>query len=749
MPVKKRHKITISVGIPAYNEAANIQHLIQNLLSQKTKRTILHEIIVVSDGSTDDTVKSVLAFEDPRVRCHKLSKRQGQAIAQNRIIKTFSGDVLVMLNADVLPASDYFLEEIAKPFATDDRLGLVTPAVLPLTPETWVEKILHQSILMKKDLFEQWHHGQNMYTCVGRARAFSREFAKKITWPKVTAEDAYSYLWNYSLGYHYLYLSSTSVYYRLPQTVHDHIKQSARFMTGPQELYSHFPPALVDYHYALPLMSKVMTTLRHSIQNPVSVMSYIALFAYIKFGIDKQKYLSSRWSISETSKRLFHHPEDKHILIANATGPTNIGDQAMLQTLLDLLKNAYPHRKIVVHSSVPDLYTNFPHKVKHTLYSWSVFETQTTVVRIKRMIDLLTKYVAMLVGLNHQFGNTYSQELINDYKNAELIVFAGGGYLRSKPGLTQTLNALMQLVMVEFAKLVSAPKIFAPISFGPYAYTWLEKLSAKSLLTLDLVTAREHYSFDKLKAYGLKNIAAAHDHALFLPLLAKKKLSQLTVGFTIRSWLPKPQQKIFENHYLQALSAFAHKHSLHIQPIVQVDAPTYGDDDFAITKRLVKKLKQAGHVVLPIQKPTSVSAALKVYSQLHVLLGMRMHANILAATQNVPFVAIAYEYKTLGICKKLGLSSVIKAEETSAKNLLAMLEAVFKKRVYWEKHLESKKKQIYKERSWWLDRFSKLHLATDTSLSLPNFYNSSFTILIIGYIWYTMQLNSELHMISG
>jgi colanic acid/amylovoran biosynthesis protein len=39
-----------------------------------------------------------------------------------------------------------------------------------------------------------------------------------------------------------------------------------------------------------------------------------------------------------------------------------------------------------------------------------------------------------------------------------------------------------------------------------------------------------------------------------------------------------------------------------------------------------------------------------------MVLGMRMHSNIIAATQLKPFVAIAYEHKTRGIAGMLDLS---------------------------------------------------------------------------------------------
>ena len=50
---------SITIGIPAYNEEANIKYLLKLLLNQKIKNAAIHEVIVVSDGSTDGTVLQV------------------------------------------------------------------------------------------------------------------------------------------------------------------------------------------------------------------------------------------------------------------------------------------------------------------------------------------------------------------------------------------------------------------------------------------------------------------------------------------------------------------------------------------------------------------------------------------------------------------------------------------------------------------------------------------------------------------
>ena len=81
---------------------------------------------------------------------------------------------------------------------------------------------------------------------------------------------------------------------------------------------------------------------------------------------------------------------------------------------------------------------------------------------------------------------------------ADLVVFPGGGYLRSKKGITQSLNLLMYLAIFYFAKLGRAKLLVAPISFGPFAYKWHERISAHVLKKSDVIMVREKISFEMI-----------------------------------------------------------------------------------------------------------------------------------------------------------------------------------------------------------------------------------------------------------
>jgi hypothetical protein len=82
--------------MPAYNAGRYIAKAIDSVLAQTLQDW---ELIIVDDGSTDDTFSIVAAYSDPRIRClHQ--QNQGPAAARNRGVQHSDGQFLAFLDAD-------------------------------------------------------------------------------------------------------------------------------------------------------------------------------------------------------------------------------------------------------------------------------------------------------------------------------------------------------------------------------------------------------------------------------------------------------------------------------------------------------------------------------------------------------------------------------------------------------------------------------------------------------------------------
>ncbi|KIK88572.1 glycosyltransferase family 2 protein [Pseudomonas sp. W15Feb9B] len=90
--------LNISIVIAAHNEARHIEHKLRTLLAQDYQPATL-QIILASDGSTDDTVARAHKVVDSRITVLDLP-RQGKAATLNAGAALATGDILVFTDAD-------------------------------------------------------------------------------------------------------------------------------------------------------------------------------------------------------------------------------------------------------------------------------------------------------------------------------------------------------------------------------------------------------------------------------------------------------------------------------------------------------------------------------------------------------------------------------------------------------------------------------------------------------------------------
>lgn len=97
--------IDCSIGITAYNEAANIGNLLEHILEQRLETVAVQEIIVVASGCTDQTEAIVQKFmgRDGRIRLLSQPRREGKASAMNLFIREAANDVMILCSADLQP----------------------------------------------------------------------------------------------------------------------------------------------------------------------------------------------------------------------------------------------------------------------------------------------------------------------------------------------------------------------------------------------------------------------------------------------------------------------------------------------------------------------------------------------------------------------------------------------------------------------------------------------------------------------
>ena len=86
----------VSIVIPSYNHASYIRDAVDSVLSQSLADL---ELIVVDDGSTDESLEILAGFSDSRLHIYQQAN-QGAHAAINRGLRTARGGYLAVLNSD-------------------------------------------------------------------------------------------------------------------------------------------------------------------------------------------------------------------------------------------------------------------------------------------------------------------------------------------------------------------------------------------------------------------------------------------------------------------------------------------------------------------------------------------------------------------------------------------------------------------------------------------------------------------------
>lgn len=129
---------SISVIVPAFNAAATLGACLDALQSQSLAPT---EIIVVDDGSSDETVTVALRYG---VKLIRLDRNSGPGVARNAGASQAIGDLFAFTDSDCVPPADW-LEQLSAALCSADFVAATGGYSAPVTP-TFLTRLQHLAI---------------------------------------------------------------------------------------------------------------------------------------------------------------------------------------------------------------------------------------------------------------------------------------------------------------------------------------------------------------------------------------------------------------------------------------------------------------------------------------------------------------------------------------------------------------------------------------------------------------------------
>ncbi len=316
-----------------------------------------------------------------------------------------------------------------------------------------------------------------------------------------------------------------------------------------------------------------------------------------------------------------------NIVIDGYYGAGNMGDESILSSILQSIKETYSSSTTIVFSKNP-AETIYLHEVD------SIFRS----------------------CFNKYFLGTKFLNIWKSIRNANLVLIGGGGLLQDVHN-NLTIPCFLHTALL--AKIMNKPLIFHSIGVGPLNKD-ISKYIVRSVCNIsDLITVRDQYSLKLLESIGVENvpITVVCDPVFGLKPVNKEVSKKILleegvpfnkplVGISLRhiNWF-----KIGDNEILQFLNYLIDIYNVNILfiPFGSEGSPT----DMEVSMRIANNMKKNTFI---LTKKYTPSEMMGIIGHLDFLVGMRLHSLIMSSVMNVPALGICYLPKVKSVMDQLG-----------------------------------------------------------------------------------------------
>jgi len=274
----------VSVVIPAYNEEETIGQAIESAFNQTYPNI---EVIVVDDGSTDNTAKIASDFSNRypgKVRLIKHEKNFGKFKALNSGISVAKGEFIYHMDADGSLAPDN-VEKIVSIFNNDGELGAAASMVAISNDKNALTKLQQIEYLFEQLIVRYSQStGKNVIICPGAGSLFKRESAKDLeVSDRTLTEDAdYSFevrRHGWKAGQEVDAVSFTEA----PESLSAFTKQRIRWLYGVLQTITHHKWSLRDPWVIWAWLGYILTPFAMVVLFSIPVLGLILGQAYLAY----------------------------------------------------------------------------------------------------------------------------------------------------------------------------------------------------------------------------------------------------------------------------------------------------------------------------------------------------------------------------------------------------------------------------------------------------------------------------------
>ncbi|MGG2066998.1 MULTISPECIES: polysaccharide pyruvyl transferase CsaB [unclassified Bacillus (in: firmicutes)] len=287
------------------------------------------------------------------------------------------------------------------------------------------------------------------------------------------------------------------------------------------------------------------------------------------------------------------------LVLSGYYGFYNVGDEAILQSIIQALQEEHPNIELIVLSNDPD-YTQKMYGVE-AVNRWNI------------------------------------KAIYGAIKKSDGLISGGGSLLQDK---TSVKSILYYTAIMRIARLLKKPYYIYAQGIGPITKKHNRLLVKWHVSRAAYVSVRDEDSFLYLKEIGMKkDIALVPDPVLACKpekksdWLQEHSLHGNVIAVSVRDWDAKEDYKKKLAEALKKLK----QEGYHI-----LFVPMHGPYDQQASRDVINLMGEEAHM-LPYKM--DIDEKMSILSQCSLLIGMRLHALIFSAVANTPMVGISYDPK--------------------------------------------------------------------------------------------------------
>src|SRR3989344_1246136 len=222
----------VSLIIPVLNEEKSIKNTVDSLLNLNYPKNKF-EVIIVDDGSTDNTKEIVGSYKDKRVRLIlNEHKGIGKASALNNGILNAKGEIVGCVDADCYVNTDSLMNMVGH--FKSDEVGAVITSVKVLNPRSFFEKMQRIEYILTSFIRRLMSYVGTLQVTPGALSLYKKKVIKKIGYfdENNLTEDYEIALRLINNRYKVVMESSIDTHTYVPENLKDLWKQRVRWFRG-------------------------------------------------------------------------------------------------------------------------------------------------------------------------------------------------------------------------------------------------------------------------------------------------------------------------------------------------------------------------------------------------------------------------------------------------------------------------------------------------------------------------------------